>query len=255
MASGNAEEPTATAGDEGTSPDRSEVFRTRAAEYSFWEHTVSRERHAEALSWLPGRWGRVLDAGCASGALALALAERAEFVDGIDESPELVALARERAARSQVANVRFVVMPIADIPRGSYDLVTCCRVLHHLDWNALKRLRQSLSPGGRLLLLDLPASPSGRETRWTHHVALTVGSIPRYVRRYGVRATWRIMKLRLSRPWLSHVCSDQRLSPERFDLGVREVLPGARVAMSATSMIAYWQAPQRSSGSQDGGHA
>ena len=54
---------------------------------------------ATLLSWLPddltGR--RLLDAGCGTGALAVAAAERGAEVAAIDLSPTLVGLARERA--------------------------------------------------------------------------------------------------------------------------------------------------------------
>ena len=55
---------------------------------------------ATLLSWLPedltGR--RLLDAGCGTGALALAAAERGARVTAIDLSPTLVDIARERCA-------------------------------------------------------------------------------------------------------------------------------------------------------------
>src|SRR6476619_3072492 len=54
---------------------------------------------ATLLSWLPDDLTglTLLDAGCGTGALAVAAAERGAAVTAIDLSPTLVGLARERA--------------------------------------------------------------------------------------------------------------------------------------------------------------
>ena len=54
---------------------------------------------ATILDWLPLdlRGARILDAGCGTGALAFELAKRGATVVGVDVSPTLVGLARERA--------------------------------------------------------------------------------------------------------------------------------------------------------------
>jgi magnesium-protoporphyrin O-methyltransferase len=59
------------------------------------------EMRATLLSWLPDdlRGRRLLDAGCGTGALAVAAARRGAHVVAIDLSPTLVELARERAPR------------------------------------------------------------------------------------------------------------------------------------------------------------
>ena len=53
------------------------------------------------LAWLPAdlRGARILDAGCGTGALAVAAALRGAHVVAIDLSPTLVALAQDRAPR------------------------------------------------------------------------------------------------------------------------------------------------------------
>ncbi|MCY4017273.1 MAG: methyltransferase domain-containing protein, partial [Gammaproteobacteria bacterium] len=61
---------------------------------------AGRDRMRETLlDWLPEdlRGARLLDAGCGTGALAVAAARRGAQVLAIDLSPTLVGLARERA--------------------------------------------------------------------------------------------------------------------------------------------------------------
>src|SRR3990172_3029854 len=104
----------------------------------------------------------VLDVGCGTGSLAIALkAEVGESgeVRGIDASPEMIEQARRKAAR-QGAAVEFVVAPIEELPYpdARFDLVVSSFMLHHLP-NGVKRkglaeVRRVLKPGGRFLAVD-----------------------------------------------------------------------------------------------------
>ena len=73
-----------------------------------------------------------LDVGTGAGAVALALAPHVHDVVGIDVVPELLEVARRRGAR--VENVSFVEGDAAKLPfkLGSFDLVVCSRLLHHV---------------------------------------------------------------------------------------------------------------------------
>ncbi len=90
------------------------------------------------LSWLPedlsGR--RVLDAGCGTGAMAVALAERGAEVTAVDLSPTLVELARERAAADGArgggpGRITFVAGDMLDPAFGSFDHVVAMDSLIH----------------------------------------------------------------------------------------------------------------------------
>lgn len=96
---------------------------------------------------------RVLDAGCGSGPLSAALRARGAIVTGVDASPAMLELARERLGGSADLYVADLSkpLPFAD---GSFDDVVSSLVLHYLeDWSApLAELRRVLKPGGRLIL-------------------------------------------------------------------------------------------------------
>ena len=80
-----------------------------------------------ALSWLArSAAARVLDLGCGSGAVALAIAHAlpAAHVIGADVSPQAVALARRNAHSLAIANVEFVESDwFAGIPRQSFATI------------------------------------------------------------------------------------------------------------------------------------
>jgi ubiquinone/menaquinone biosynthesis C-methylase UbiE len=107
-----------------------------------------------------GRGGRVLEAGCGTGAQTVILAgrsPRAEFTC-IDVSGRSVAEAARLARTAGVANVRFLNADIFSLPfqPSSFDHVFVCFVLEHVSdpGGALRALRTVLRPGGSLTLIE-----------------------------------------------------------------------------------------------------
>jgi magnesium-protoporphyrin O-methyltransferase len=86
---------------------------------------------ATLLDWLPAdlNGGRVLDAGCGTGALAVEVARRGAAVVAIDLSPTLVSLARERAPRDLA--IDFRVGDMLDPTLGRFDHVVGMDSLIH----------------------------------------------------------------------------------------------------------------------------
>jgi SAM-dependent methyltransferase len=108
---------------------------------------------------LPGQ--RVLDIGCGSGELAIALARRGYEVTGIDFSPVAIDLARAKAADAGLA-VRFEVGDATRLPAPAipYDAVFDSGLLHSLHRNGgnaagayLTLLPRLITPGGVLFVL------------------------------------------------------------------------------------------------------
>jgi demethylmenaquinone methyltransferase/2-methoxy-6-polyprenyl-1,4-benzoquinol methylase/phosphoethanolamine N-methyltransferase len=136
---------------------------------SFGRDKAIREKLIELAAPAPGE--TVLDVGCGTGTLALALTSRVGTgeVHGIDASPEMIDVAKEKAVKAG-SDVDFQVALIEAIPfpAATFDLVTSSLMLHHLP-DDLKRtglaeIRRVLKPGGRFMALDFAAhghSPLG----------------------------------------------------------------------------------------------
>ncbi len=92
------------------------------------------EMRRTLLDWLPTdlRGRRLLDAGCGTGALAVAAARRGARVVAVDLSPTLIELARERAPRDLGAGcVEFMSGDMLDPGLGRFDHVVGMDSLIH----------------------------------------------------------------------------------------------------------------------------
>jgi ubiquinone/menaquinone biosynthesis C-methylase UbiE len=118
-----------------------------------------RERLVELAAPLPSE--SVLDVGCGTGRLALALKRRVGSgeVHGIDASPEMIAVATENVARAGAdADVRIGLIEALPFHENNFELVTRSLMLHHLPddlkTKGFAEIRRVLKPGGRFVAVD-----------------------------------------------------------------------------------------------------
>lgn len=101
---------------------------------------------------------KILDFGCGSGDSSTELAALGYDVVGIDVSPELIALAEERARLDDVVErAKFIAVDgtTATLPAAAYDLVLVQAVLHHVDLSeSLRTLEHVLVPGGHIIIVE-----------------------------------------------------------------------------------------------------
>ena len=105
---------------------------------------------------------RLLDVGCGTGALLRALGPRLREGVGVDASEGMLARARVRSAHP------FVRVDGPQLPFGDdrFDVAVSLLSWRYLDADPLlAELSRVLRPGGRLLLVDMVASPS-RTREW-----------------------------------------------------------------------------------------
>lgn len=110
--------------------------------------------------------GRVLDAGCGTGDLALWLASRGHAVTGIDYLETPLATARRKGAELGLA-VNFLRMDatrVGTLPER-FDAVTDCGLFHSFDDEQrtayVEALGQLLEPGARVFILCLSTDEPG----------------------------------------------------------------------------------------------
>ena len=153
--------------------DMAREARRRQAEAYFAEQAanwdriralhVSEERVEATLAEMLGDkpFYNLLDLGTGTGRMLELLAPKAGRAIGVDQSAAMLALARSRIDQAGLRNVTLRQGDIYAPPveRGGYDLVIIHQVLHFLDdpARALKQAALSLSPGGRLAVVDFSA--------------------------------------------------------------------------------------------------
>lgn len=94
---------------------------------------------------------RVLDIGCGTGKLTVALAGRGLDVDAVDPGPHMVEIARRHVP---TARFHIVGFEEADLPSGAFDAVFSAMAFHwvapDVGWSKVARV---LRPGGLLALI------------------------------------------------------------------------------------------------------
>jgi ArsR family transcriptional regulator len=120
-----------------------------------------------------GVLGDLVDLGTGTGRLLEVFAPRVRHGVGIDESHEMLNLARAKLHDCGISNCQVRPGNLYDVhlPSACADVITVHQVLHFLDDPAavLKEAARLLRPGGRLLVVDFaPHSMESLRTDYAH---------------------------------------------------------------------------------------
>jgi 2-polyprenyl-3-methyl-5-hydroxy-6-metoxy-1,4-benzoquinol methylase len=94
----------------------------------------------------------VLDYGCATGSIAIEIADIVKEAHGIDISSKMIDIARRKADERKIKNIDFAHATIFDerLKKESFDLILALSILHLVEdsTKVMDRINQLLKPGG-----------------------------------------------------------------------------------------------------------
>lgn len=160
--------------------------------YNQYIHFCQQRALAPWLRTKPGE--KVLDVGCGVGRWSRLLAHQGAEVVGVDLSPTMVEEARRRAIEEGVGDCcHFQTADMTELDlHEQFSLIVGVTVLQHiLDrvqfQSAINRLKQHLSPQGRIVLMEV--APSYNESRCDTSIfnARTDDDYSRAFQRAGLR--------------------------------------------------------------------
>jgi len=148
-------------------------------------HPISGRRYAQTMSYLGADWldrserveeeepdvaldalklatgSTVADVGAGSGYMTVKMAKRVGPTGKVyanDIQPQMLSMLRQRLDREKLANVDLVLGTYDDpkLPANTIDLILMVDVYHEFSQpqQMLRRMRDSLKPSGRLVLLE-----------------------------------------------------------------------------------------------------
>lgn len=162
---------------------RPEGRRARAVYGAEDAHDFARRAILGALALGPG--DRLLEIGCGGGLLLREALASGAAATGLDHSPEMVRLTRERAPEAEVVEGDALALPFGD---GAFTAVALAVVLLFLPEpeRALRECRRVLAPGGRLAayttapeLRGTPAAPEPVAAHLHFHTDAELAAVAR----------------------------------------------------------------------------
>lgn len=115
--------------------------------------------HEDVNEGLLRLWGkrtglRVLDVGCGFATTSARIQKLGNYVTGIDASPEIVSVARQRLGRIVHADLEAFETVATDLGSVTFDVLIFADVLEHLVWpvSTLQRYLVFLREGGTVIV-------------------------------------------------------------------------------------------------------
>ncbi|MDW6023576.1 class I SAM-dependent methyltransferase [Mesorhizobium sp. BAC0120] len=158
--------------------------------YSFGKADRLDAATEEVVAWLEVRGATgaerdVLDIGCGIGRLECALHQKVRSIVGIDISPEMVRIARERCAEQRNVRIQLTSgMDLAQFPNAAFDCTVALDAFPYLQMASdlaerhVAEASRVLRPNGDLVILNFSYRDS---------VEMDLAELLRFADRYGFR--------------------------------------------------------------------
>ncbi|MBA2305474.1 MAG: class I SAM-dependent methyltransferase [Acidobacteria bacterium] len=190
------------------------------------------------LAQVPAGVRRALDVGCGDGMLTRALAGRGISTLGLDVSPGMIALARDRSRDLPLAEFQVHDLTVGGPPaQAAFDLVISAAVAHHVPLEGFVAfVRAALAPGGTALIQDLTTRRGPRYAPW-NTAAVAARALRRAFR--PSRSSSRLDVL-----YARHGAGEECLQHGGVREAYRTLLPGVRVYLHLEwRYTVVWHAP------------
>jgi len=97
----------------------------------------------------------VLDYGCATGSIAIEIANNVKKIYGIDISSKMIQAAKSKAKENKIENASFAQTTVFNekYKKESFDVILAFNVLHLLEdaHKVIQRINELLKPGGLII--------------------------------------------------------------------------------------------------------
>jgi 2-polyprenyl-3-methyl-5-hydroxy-6-metoxy-1,4-benzoquinol methylase len=97
----------------------------------------------------------VLDYGCATGTMAIKVADKVKKIHGIDISRKMIDAAKAKVAKRKIINTDFTQSTIFDerYKSESFDVILALNILHFIEdtKKVMTRMNELLKPGGLII--------------------------------------------------------------------------------------------------------
>ncbi|MEN6395431.1 MAG: class I SAM-dependent methyltransferase [Methanoregula sp.] len=130
-----------------------------------WDENPGRVRMAHDVARAilgtirPGPEVEVLDFGCGTGLLTLALQPHVRTITAVDSSQGMIDVLNKKIKVKDIKNVRtrYVDLENGDELTGTFDLVVSSMTFHHVQDTGmlLNRMARVIKPGGKIAIADL----------------------------------------------------------------------------------------------------
>jgi SAM-dependent methyltransferase len=184
-----------------------------------WNH--NNYYHPYLLRHVPASCKESLEIGCGTGTFARLLAGRSQHVLGLDLSPEMIRIARDRS--TGFLNIEYHVADILEwsFPLEQFDCIASIATLHHLPLDlVLDGMKAALKSGGVLLVLDLFKAEDLTDL-FLNAIALPANLFMHLARKQQIRPA---QAQRLA--WAEHGKHDHYLKVSAVRRICRNILPG-----------------------------
>ena len=98
----------------------------------------------------------VLDYGCATGTVAIEIADNVKEIQGIDISSRMIYTAKRKASECKIENIDFIQSTIFEerYKRGYFDVIIAFNILHFFEdtLKVMQKINELLKPGGLIII-------------------------------------------------------------------------------------------------------